>query len=109
MLSITSRAANEIRRTLQEQGLDPGMSLRISLPPGAELEFRFVFRFGEEDQPEDFILETEGLRVQLDPEVQKKLEGSRLDYLDTTQNRGFVFEGAAAAPQGCCSSDSLEV
>lgn len=103
MFSVTPAAAEEIRRVLREQGLDPRTTLRIELPGEDDEGFRWVFRFGDEGRAGDLGFETEGLRIRLDPGTAARLERCQLDFLESTMNRGFLMRGVRedeAPPDG---------
>lgn len=103
MLRVSARAAQEIRSALAERGLDPRMPLRIELPGEDAEGFRWVFRFGDEERPDDQLVVTSGLKIRLDPAAAARLEGCELDYLDSTMNRGFVMRepgGTEPGPDG---------
>lgn len=101
MLTVTARAAQEIRSALAERGMDPRMPLRIELPGEDAAGFRWVFRFGDEERPGDQVVLTSGLRIRLDAATCERLDGCELDYVDSTMNRGFVMrEPGGLVPPG---------
>ena len=105
-ISITPSAIEAIKLAMEDR--DDG--LRVAIVGGGCSGYSYrleLEKYADRDDNDDLQLEFDGLEVWIDPHSAALLEGVQIDYLDTFQSSGFVFENAKAKTTcGCGSSFS---
>lgn len=104
-LTVTSTAASEVKKFLTEQGVGEAAGLRIRVVPGGCSGFQYSLNIEEATDPGDEVLETNGIRVIVDPLSKRYLEGVELDYVSSVMGSGFTFKNPnSTGGCGCGSS-----
>ncbi|MFZ5997074.1 MAG: HesB/IscA family protein [Nitrospirota bacterium] len=112
MLTITDKAAAKAKTILAAEGKD-SWGLRIYSAGGGCCGPSYGLDIDERSQPDDEVLEKNGLRVFIDKNTIGNLAGMQLDYYEDGEQEGFILTGGQApscGPQsggGCgsgCSS-----
>jgi iron-sulfur cluster assembly accessory protein len=104
-VSLTSTAAGEVRRYMEEQGAAAEAGLRVGVLPGGCSGFQYGLNIEDEPGEDDMILESEGIRLFVDPFSLQYLNGCEIDYVSTFQGSGFTFNNPnASGGCGCGSS-----
>jgi len=100
LIKLTSGAAARVRSLLQKQGRPNGV-LRVAVVGGgcSGLQYKMDLQDGPANR--DFLVETSGVRVVVDPKSALYVTGSELDYLDTLQG-GFKVKNPNAATSCSC-------
>jgi iron-sulfur cluster assembly protein len=102
---LTATAASEVRRYIEEQGAAEGAGLRVGVLPGGCSGFQYGLNIEDEPGEDDMILESEGIRLFVDPFSLQYLNGTEIDYVSTFQGSGFTFNNPnASGGCGCGSS-----
>ncbi|MCG6658545.1 iron-sulfur cluster assembly accessory protein [Halomonas campisalis] len=102
-LSITTAAADQIRRVLEERG--HGLGLRVSVKPSGCSGYSYVLDFADEPAANDATFEEHGVTVFVAPEALEMLDGSEVDYVSEGLNRFFRFNNPNVKDQcGCGES-----
>lgn len=108
MITLTEKAVVEVRRIMQDQGLEPGTFLRLGVSGGGCSGFSYVMDFGKDLQPGDQSAEFHGLKVVLAADAAAYLDNTVVDFNDGVMKRGFVFNNPNASGScGCGSSFSV--
>jgi iron-sulfur cluster assembly protein len=106
-ITITEKAANEIRRIREQNNIPATHSLRVGVKGGGCSGLSYVLGFDSESRAGDIVLELQGIRVQVDPKSMFYLSGTVLDFSDGLNGKGFVFNNPQATRTcGCGSSFS---
>lgn len=105
-VTLTEKAAGEIKRMLAEQQLPETTVLRVGASGGGCSGFEYRMDFDQEvSQSEDVLTECYGVRVAVDQRSAKVLDGTRIDFRQDLLTRGFVFDNPLATKTcGCGSS-----
>src|ERR1051325_1709525 len=100
LIKVTSSAAKRVSTLLQKQGRASGV-LRVSVVGGgcSGLQYKMDLQDGPANR--DFLVETGGIRVVVDPKSALYVTGRGLDYLDTLQG-GFKVKNPNAATSCSC-------
>jgi iron-sulfur cluster assembly accessory protein len=107
MVSLTPRAVEAVRETRAREGLSESHVLRVSVVGGGCSGFSYQLTFDEQAQPEDAVLEYEGVRVAIDPTSAQYLAGTQVDFVSSLHGGGFKFSNPKATHTcGCGSSFS---
>ena len=100
-ITLTDRAANEIKRVLAEKKADAGTTgLRVAIKGGGCSGFSYFLDL--ENQPRDFDekLESHGIPIYCDKKSLLFVSGTVIDYDRTRLSGGFTFENPNA--KGTC-------
>jgi iron-sulfur cluster assembly protein len=104
-IMLTPKAAVQVLKIKSENGIPESHSLRIGVKGGGCSGFTYVLGFDEHPKENDKVLETEGIRVFIDPKSLFYLSGTVLDFSDGLNGKGFVFNNPQASRTcGCGSS-----
>ena len=102
---LSELAATEVRRYIEEQGASESAGLRVGVLPGGCSGFQYGLNIEDEPGEDDMILESEGIRLFVDPFSLQYLNGTEIDYVSTFQGSGFTFNNPnSTGGCGCGSS-----
>ncbi|CAN5831992.1 iron-sulfur cluster insertion protein ErpA [soil metagenome] len=105
LLTVTLNAVNEVRRYIDENGAAETAGLRVGVLPGGCSGFQYGLNIEDDAGEDDMILESNGLRLFVDPFSVQYLTGVEIDYVTTFQGSGFTFNNPnASGGCGCGSS-----
>lgn len=105
-ITLSERAAREVRQFLADEGLEEDVSgLRVAVVPGGCSGFEYSLTLEERGEEDDFVLDSRGIRLFVDPFSAQYLEGINIGYESSFQGTGFTFENPnATGGCGCGSS-----
>ena len=108
MVEITSAAAIEVMKFIDQEGVDPAKGgLRVSLQPGGCSGFKYGLLIEDEPAEDDLIVDQSGYRVFVDPFSAQYLNKVTIDYVTSMQGSGFTFKNPnSTGGCGCGSSFS---
>jgi iron-sulfur cluster assembly protein len=100
LIKVTPSAAKRVSTLLQKQGR-PGGVLRVSVVGGGCSGLQYKMDLQDSPANRDFLVETCGVRVVVDPKSALYVTGSELDYLESLQG-GFKVKNPNAATSCSC-------
>jgi iron-sulfur cluster assembly accessory protein len=100
LIRLTPEAARRVNLLLQKQGR-PGGVLRVSVVGGGCSGLQYKMDLQDGPASRDFLVETAGVRVVVDPKSALYVTGSELDYVDAL-NGGFKVKNPNAATSCSC-------
>ncbi len=104
---ISDRAAQEIKRVMEENSVPETAGLRMGVKGGGCSGFSYALGFDETSRENDRVIEANGVRVFVDEKSLPYLMGVTLDYQDGLSGKGFTFENPNATRTcGCGHSFS---
>ena len=104
-VSITPRAAQEIRKIKSDNKIPEVHALRLGIKGAGCSGMSYVLAFDEKPRQGDNVFEIEGLTVYVDPKSLFYLSGTALDFSDGLNGKGFVFNNPQATRTcGCGQS-----
>ena len=105
---LTEKAASEVKRIIEEQKLEADTMLRVGLAGGGCSGFQYSLGFDKAyDEKVDSKQEHHGITVVVDKKSALYLDGTKVDFYDGLEKRGFTFENPNAVKScGCGSSFS---
>ena len=107
-ITVTPEAANKIQTLIDEQQ-ESIYGLRIFVSGGGCSGMQYGMAFEENPQPNDEMIEVDGIRVVVDPNSLDYVHGATIDYVDNLMGGGFRIENPnAVASCGCGSSFRTE-
>ena len=105
MITITERAANEIRRIIENQGMDD--CVRLAVIGGGCAGFRYKFSFDIEKTKRDLEFESNGLYILCDKKSYLFVKGTEIDWSFGLQDNGVVFNNPMAKSSCGCRESFL--
>jgi len=104
MITLTPRAADQVRSMLREVESPETKRLRVFVESGGCSGFQYGMSF-DLPKADDQILESEGLSILMDPSSLAYLSGSSIDFDDGLQGKGFEIKNPnAESTCGCGKS-----
>ena len=105
-VSLSEKAAQEVKRIMEEQKYDEGIFLRIGVTGGGCSGFNYALGFDKDvDEKADAQLECHGVNVVVDHKSALYLDGTTVDFHESIDRRGFVFDNPNAVKScGCGNS-----
>jgi iron-sulfur cluster assembly accessory protein len=92
MIQLTEEAAEQIREVMRQQDLAADRHfVRVGVE-GFGAQRRYILDLTENVQQEDQVFESQGLRIACLGDSVSRLMGTRIDFRDAPEGRGFVFE-----------------
>ena len=99
-VTLTSKAVEMVKRTREQEGMDPSYGLRVAVMGGGCSGFQYALDFDREARATDHAFEVDGLQVFVDPVSARYLDGVVIDYVFGAQGAGFKFKNPQAT--GSC-------
>lgn len=103
-VQLTERAAKQVHKIKDDEGLGDDLYLRVAVEGGgcSGLSYKLGFDYKSD---EDEMIVTQGIEVLIDPRHMMYLKGISIDYPDGLDARGFTFDNPNAEETcGCGSS-----
>ncbi|GGH34553.1 HesB/IscA family protein [Paenibacillus segetis] len=104
MINISDSAMKRIKDMLAEEET-PNMFLRLGVNPGGCSGFSYGMGLDDQESEEDVHLEVGGLKVVVDKESVRFLNGLEIDFQESGMSGGFTINNPnAIASCGCGQS-----
>ena len=108
-ITLTDRAAQEVKDILEQQGNPTDVALRIYVAGGGCSGLQYGMALDENVEEGDQFFAHSDVRIVIDPMSLKYIAGSVVDYVETAMGGGFKVENPNAVKScGCGSSFSTE-
>ena len=101
LIKLTESAARKVTALLTRQGRPAGV-LRVSVVGGGCSGLQYKMDLQDAPANRDFLVESAGVRVVVDPKSALYVTGSELDYLDALNDGGFKVKNPNAATTCSC-------
>lgn len=103
MITLTERAAEQIRRQLDKRGR--GLGIRIAIGTAGCSGLTYKFEYCDELKPDDEVYEHYNVKVVTDPKSLAYLTGTEIDWVRQGLNEGFEFNNPNVKDEcGCGES-----
>lgn len=107
MITISESAKNKINDILYDEG-NPNLKLRTFVQGGGCSGFQYGFTLDEEQNEDDFELDTGVFKVIIDSMSMMYMQGATIDYKEELMGSTFVIQNPnAQSTCGCGSSFSV--
>ena len=105
-VTLTERAAGEVKRIIEEQKFEDEMVLRVGVTGGGCSGFSYALGFDKTyDDKADSKYDCHGVSLVVDRKSALYLDGTTVDFYDGIEKRGFTFDNPNAVKScGCGSS-----
>jgi iron-sulfur cluster assembly protein len=101
LVKVTPSAARKISALLTRQGR-PGGVLRVAVIGGGCSGLQYKMDLQDAPANRDIMVESQGIKVVVDPKSALYVSGSELDFLEALQNGGFKVNNPNAATTCSC-------
>jgi iron-sulfur cluster assembly protein len=101
MVALSPLAAQKLQSILQEKNLNEH-GLRVFIAGGGCSGFQYGMAFENTMEDGDFVFESNGIRLYVDPASAMYLEGATVDYIDSLMGGGFRIENPNAVSTCSC-------
>ena len=101
LIKLTAGAAKKVTGLLTKQGRAHGV-LRVAVVGGGCSGLQYKMDLQDQPSSRDILVETNGVRVVVDPKSALYVTGSELDYVDALQDGGFKVKNPNAATSCSC-------
>lgn len=88
-ITISERAAGHIARYLEKRG--KGIGLRLGIKTTGCSGLAYKMEYVDEPRTEDLLFEQHGVKVFVDPESIRYIDGTEIDFVREGLNEGFRF------------------
>ncbi|MEY4386257.1 MAG: hypothetical protein RLY20_1540 [Verrucomicrobiota bacterium] len=101
LIKLTENAGRKVTALLTKQGRPAGV-LRVSVIGGGCSGLQYKMDLQDAPANRDFLVESAGVKVVVDPKSALYVTGSELDYLDALNDGGFKVKNPNAATTCSC-------
>lgn len=104
IVQLTPSAKTKLVEVLKEQNaLNGYLRIDVFASGGCACSggYSYSMSLEEKPRPDDIVEEVDSIKVVADKSFSGILRGSRIDYLDTLQRRGFKLENRNVKAEGC--------
>ena len=91
MITITDGAADKIKKVMASEDKQD-WALRMKAEGGGCCGPTYMVALEEKPEPDDQVIETQGIKVLIDPQSVPVLEGGELDYIEGLMGGGFQIK-----------------
>lgn len=105
VVTLTAQAAENVQNLLTEKNLQ-GHCLRVYVAGIGCSGPQYGLAFDEKPRENDTVIETDGVKMVIDPNSLVYLEGATIDFVETPQGAGFKIDNPnpmATSSCGTCS------
>ena len=88
---LTPPAVERVKTLLDKRG-KPSAGIRIGVRTKGCSGLSYTLEFADNQQPMDEVVETEGVKLLIDPKASLFLIGTEMDYEEEKLKSGFVFK-----------------
>jgi iron-sulfur cluster assembly protein len=105
MVTLTDKAADKFKELAQQEPTGEAEVLRVAIQGGGCSGFQYALGFDRGPLDGDNELESNGVKIVVDPFSAPYLLGSEIDYVDALMGGGFAINNPnVVAACGCGSS-----
>ena len=91
VMTVTPAAAERAKALIEGRG-KPTVGIRIGVRSKGCSGMSYTLEFADKQEPMDEVVETEGLKLLIDPKASLFLIGTEMDYEEEKLKQGFVFK-----------------
>jgi iron-sulfur cluster assembly protein len=90
VMSVTPAAAERVKALIEGRG-KPTVGIRIGVRSKGCSGMSYTLEFAEKQEPMDEVVDTQGIKLLIDPKASLFLIGTEMDYEEEKLKSGFVF------------------
>ena len=105
-ISITESAAKRVSAYLEKRG--QGVGLRLGVKSTGCSGYSYVINHADSVDGEDVVFEDRGVKIVVDPEALKLIDGTEVDFVKNGLNEAFSFKNPNVTGEcGCGESFNI--
>ena len=105
-ISLTESAAERVSSYLVKRG--HGVGLRVGVKPTGCSGYSYVVNYADEIEGDDVVFEDRGVKIVVDPEALKLIDGTEVDFIKNGLNEAFSFRNPNVTGEcGCGESFNI--
>ncbi|MDJ0814267.1 MAG: iron-sulfur cluster assembly accessory protein [Woeseiaceae bacterium] len=105
-ISLTESAAERVSAYLVKRG--HGVGLRVGVKPTGCSGYSYVVNYADEIEGNDVVFEDRGVKIVVDPEALKLIDGTEVDFIKNGLNEAFSFRNPNVTGEcGCGESFNI--
>jgi len=101
MINLTESALNAVRSAISGAA-DPVGGLRIMVEAGGCAGYKYMMGLVREPDPDDTVIERNGVKVFVDTQSHELLSGTTIDFVVALEGSGFTFDNPNAKSSCSC-------
>jgi iron-sulfur cluster assembly protein len=101
MIQLTDGALNAVRSAIAGAG-QPVEGLRIMVEAGGCAGLKYMMGLVSDVNPNDVLVEREGVKVYVDEPSLEHLRGTTVDFVTGLEGAGFTFDNPLATSRCSC-------
>jgi iron-sulfur cluster assembly protein len=90
-MAVTPAAAERVKALIDGRG-KPTVGVRIGVRSKGCSGLSYTLEFADKQEPMDEVVDTQGIRLLIDPKASLFLIGTEMDYEEEKLKSGFVFK-----------------
>ena len=90
VMSVTPAAAERVKALIEGRG-KPTAGIRIGVRSKGCSGMSYTLEFADKQEPMDEVVDTQGIKLLIDPKASLFLIGTEMDYEEEKLKSGFVF------------------
>ena len=90
VMAVTPTAAERVKALIEGRG-KPTAGIRIGVRSKGCSGLSYTLEFADKQEPMDEVIETQGVKLLVDPKASLFLIGTEMDYEEEKLKSGFVF------------------
>ena len=90
VMTVTPAAAERVKALIESRG-KPTAGIRIGVRSKGCSGMSYTLEFADSQQPMDEVVDTQGVKLLIDPKASLFLIGTEMDYEEEKLKSGFVF------------------
>jgi iron-sulfur cluster assembly protein len=105
-ISITESAAERVSAYLEKRG--QGVGLRLGVKSTGCSGYSYVINYADTVDSKDVVFEDRGVKIVVDPEALKLIDGTEVDFVKNGLNEAFSFKNPNVTGEcGCGESFNI--
>ncbi len=101
MINLTSSALDAVRSAMAGAS-SPVSGLRIKVQTGGCAGYQYAMGLVTEAEPDDTVVERDGVKVFVDMDSHDLLAGTTIDFIVALEGSGFTFDNPNATSSCSC-------
>ena len=103
-VGVTDAAAAKAKSLLEQRGMVETGALRVFVVGGGCSGYQYGMALANGPEEGDIVVEKNGVRVLVDPDSAKLLDGAEVDYTEDIMKSGFTIFNPNAVKSCACGS-----
>lgn len=106
-IGLSASAARRVAELIRQEGR-PNLRFRLAVTGGGCSGFQYAFDFDDRVNPDDLVVERDGVQLLVDETSRQFLGGAEVDYVENLLGSSFQVKNPnATASCGCGTSFSV--